>query len=984
MHRLVNLIVHSHYSFLQSTLSLEKIVSFAVNNKCSYASLVDINVMYGAIEFYELCLKNNLKPIIGLQVKYKDSEFALIAKNYLGYQCLLKISSIIMTNNEKDWSSLVDENLFVIRLNGTYELTNHLYTLGNSNNSVAAKPVYYFDQEDTKLFKVLQAIKNEQILSYENLNNLDSDHQLLSPEQIKNSYTIEQITNLQTIVENVDLVIPKNLSNNMLRFPNPDNIDSKQYLDNLVHTKLLNYLQKNPHLNKDVYLERINFELHIIHDKGFDDYFLVVQDFINYAKSNHIMVGPGRGSAAGSLVSFCLNITELDPVKYNLLFERFLNIERISMPDIDTDVMDTKRDMLIDYLFTKYGYNHVCHIITFARMKAKQAIRDVGRIFNVNLNIINKICKNIKSDFEHDLIDAINHPENFPKHTKSLDILREEFVHNQELFYFSQKLIGLPRQSGTHAAGIILSNDKLTNHVAVQSCLDKKIMCQTSMEYLEDLGLIKIDILGLRNLTIIDSILKLVKYTRNIDLDLQTINLEDKKVFKLFQDAQTNGIFQFESDGMKKILKSIKPDSLEELALVSAIYRPGASDGIKLYLHNKTHVNELKFVNDEVAKILKPTYGVIVYQEQIIKLVQIIANFDKFKADSFRKAISKKKEDLVLSVKDEFITNAVKNHYSQQQAENEFNTMLKFASYGFNYSHALSYALVSYWLGYLKTYYPIESISVFLTYGDVDPDKMMSYIYEAKQLGIEISGPNINLSNTSFVLQRNKIIFSLTSIPNLGVETAKKIIDLRNKQPQNRFIDANKTIAKLSNLGVSRTVLEYLIKVGSFDGLNKNRDYLLANLDLLSDKKINILNINDSFVFELPLKEDIAYQPNSYSEYEKEVLGINFSLSVLDQLFIKYQHQYQLQHCATNTLFEFNVLIQIVQITSKISKNNKPYWVVDFIENNLSYSATIFDNLEHLVSELTIGSWWIIKLKSPEKSKHYNVIKLIKKVNINE
>lgn len=984
MHRLVNLIVHSHYSFLQSTLSLEKIVSFAVNNKCSYASLVDINVMYGAIEFYELCLKNNLKPIIGLQVKYKDSEFVLIAKNYLGYQCLLKISSIIMTNNEKEWSSLVDENLFVIRLNGTYELTNHLYTLGNSNKSVAAKPVYYFDQEDTKLFKVLQAIKNEQILSYENLNNLDSDHQLLSPEQIKNSYTIEQITNLQTIVEHVDLVIPKNLSNNMLRFPNPDNIDSKQYLDNLVHTKLLNYLQKNPHLNKDVYLERINFELQIIHDKGFDDYFLVVQDFINYAKSNHIMVGPGRGSAAGSLVSFCLNITELDPVKYNLLFERFLNIERISMPDIDTDVMDTKRDMLIDYLFTKYGYNHVCHIITFARMKAKQAIRDVGRIFNVNLNIINKICKNIKSDFEHDLIDAINHPENYPKHTKSLDILKEEFVHNKELFYFSQKLIGLPRQSGTHAAGIILSNDKLTNHVAVQSCLDKKIMCQTSMEYLEDLGLIKIDILGLRNLTIIDSILKLVKHTRNIDLDLKTINLEDKKVFKLFQDAQTNGIFQFESDGMKKVLKSIKPDSLEELALVSAIYRPGASDGIKLYLYNKTHVNELKFINDEVAKILKPTYGVIVYQEQIIKLVQIIANFDKFKADSFRKAISKKKEDLVLSVKDEFITNAVKNHYSQQQAENEFNTMLKFASYGFNYSHALSYALVSYWLGYLKTYYPIESISVFLTYGDVDPDKMMSYIYEAKQLGIEISGPNINLSNTSFVLQRNKIIFSLTSIPNLGVETAKKIIDLRNKQPQNRFIDANKTIAKLSNLGVSRTVLEYLIKVGSFDGLNKNRDYLLANLDLLSDKKINILNINDSFVFELPLKEDIAYQPNNYSEYEKEVLGINFSLSVLDQLFIKYQHQYQLQHCATNILFEFNVLIQIVQITSKISKNNKPYWVVDFIENNLSYSATIFDNLEHLVNELTNGSWWIIKLKSPEKSKHYNVIKLIKKVNINE
>ena len=980
MHRLVNLIVHSHYSFLQSTLSLEKIVNFAINNKCSYASLVDINVMYGAIEFYELCLKNNLKPIIGLQVKYKDSEFVLIAKNYIGYQCLLKISSIIMTNSEKEWISLVDENLFVIHLNGTYKLTNNFY----SNDSVATREVYYLDQEDTKLFKILQAIKNEQILSHQSLNNLNSDHQLLSPQQIKNSYTIEQITNLQMIVENINLVIPKNTGNNMLRFPNPDNIDSKQYLDNLVHTKLSNYLQNNPHLNKDVYLERIHFELQIIHDKGFDDYFLVVQDFINYAKSNHIMVGPGRGSAAGSLVSFCLNITELDPVKYNLLFERFLNIERISMPDIDTDIMDTKRNMLIDYLFNKYGYNHVCHIITFARMKAKQAIRDVGRIFDINPNIINKICKNIKSDFEHDLIDAINNPKNYPKHTKSLDVLKEEFVHNKELFYFSQKLIGLPRQSGTHAAGIILSNDKLTNHVAVQSCLDRKIMCQTSMEHLEDLRLIKIDILGLRNLTIIDSILKLVKYTRNVNLDLKTINLEDKKVFKLFQLGQTNGIFQFESDGMKKILKSIKPDSLEELALVSAIYRPGASDGIKLYLYNRTHANELKFVNDEVAKILKPTYGVIVYQEQIIKLVQIIANFDKFKADSFRKAISKKKEDLVLDIKDEFITNAVKNHYSQQQAENEFNTMLKFASYGFNYSHALSYALVSYWLGYLKTYYSLESISVFLTYGDIDSDKMVSYISEAKQLSIEISGPNINLSNTSFVLQHNKIIFSLTSIPSLGLETAKKIIDLRNRQPQKRFIDANKTIAKLSNLGVSRTVLEYLIKVGSFDELNKNRDYLLINLDLLSDKKINILDINDNFVFEIPLNENIDYQPNSYSEYEKEVLGINFSLSLLDKLFIKYQHQYQLQHCATNSLFEFNALIKIVQITNKTAKNNKPYWIIDFVENNLSYSATIFDNLEHLVNQLTIDSWWIMKLKLPEKSKHYNVIKLIKKVNINE
>lgn len=982
MNKYINLVVHSYYSFLQSSLSPKQIVDFAIQNKCDYASLIDINVMYGAMEFYKLCLQNNIKPIIGIQVNHLDSKLVLVAKNYFGYKKLLKISSCLMTDTQKDWQEYLDENLFIIKLTGTfvYNGPNFYTTNPNDENCIACEEVFYYDEDDQKTFCILQAIRHERVLQIQNLNHLDSANKLLTPNEIASKYNNHQLENLNKIVTSIDLQIPSSNTNNIIKFSNDLNLSSQQYLDLIVNEKLHQYLANNPNLDRNIYLERLNFELQIIHNKNFDDYFLVVQDFINWAKQNKIMVGPGRGSAAGSLVSFCLNITEIDPIKYNLLFERFLNIERVSMPDIDTDVMDSKRELVINYLFNKYGYNHVCHIITFAKMKAKQAIRDVGRVLNINLNIINKICKNIKAEFENDLINAISNPSLYPKSEKSLKVLQEEFIHNKELFHFSQKLIGVPRQSGTHAAGVILSNEKITNYSAVQSCLDNKIMCQTSMEYLEELGLIKIDILGLRNLTIIDNILKLVKHTKKITLDLKTINLSDSKVYEIFKSGNTNGIFQFESDGMKKVLKSINPVSLQDLALASSIYRPGASDGIKLYLQNKANKNNLTFINDQIKQVLQPTYGVIVYQEQIIKLVQIIGNFDKFKADNFRKAISKKKEDLVLSLKQEFISGALKNGYSQDEAQKEFDYILKFASYGFNYSHALCYALISYWLAYLKTYYPLESMSIFLTYSDMDNEKLMCYINEAKAMNILIAPPNINLSTTSFVLLQNKIIFSFMCIPSLGIEMAKKIIELRSQQPNQNFVDANKTIAKLSNSGISKTVLINLVKIGAFDELNKNRDYLLANIDILCDKKNNVLDKNNNFIFDLNLNKDIAYNNQNYAEYEQEVIGINFSESYLDKLFKQYKNEYKLFHL-DNEHDNLHAVIKITAINSAKTKTQKPYLIVDFVESNHNYTAMAFDNVINLQEKLVIGNYYIVRLRKSNSTKNYNIIELIKKVD---
>ena len=988
MNKYINLITHSHYSLLQSSLSLEQIVNFAVENNNEYASLIDVNVMYGANEFYNLCKTKNIKPIIGLQVNFSNSNLALIAKNYSGYQLLLKISSCIMTEQNYELEQFLNNDLVLIRIDGdfTWNSPNFYVTnSGDKSNNIACKEVFYLDKNNYQVFKIIDAIKNEKVIKINLNEETKLEHKLLTSSEFKKEFNSIQLQNLVKVLDQIDLVFPNKYDNNIIKFKNDLGVDSKEFLSLLTNEKLNKYLNANPNLNKEQYFKRLNFELDIIKNKNFEDYFLLVYDFVNWSKNNNIMIGPGRGSAAGSLVSFCLNITEIDPIKYNLLFERFLNIERISMPDIDIDVMDTKRDNLINYLFDKYGQNHVCHIVTFSRMKAKQAIRDVGKVLEINSNTINLISKNIKADFETNLIDAILNPTKYSsKVKKNLDVLKEEFIANKDLFYYSQQLIGLPRQTGTHAAGIILSEHNLTDYVAIQSTLNNKIMCQTSMEYLEQMNLIKFDILGLRNLTIIDNIIKLVNHTHKTKIDLKSINLNDQGVFTLFQNANTNGIFQFESDGMKKTLKAVKPHCLEDLSIVSAIYRPGAYESINLYLKNRNSNNQT-YLNEQIKEVLEPTYGTIIYQEQIIKLVEIIANFDKFKADNFRKAISKKKEELILQSKNEFMEGAKKNNYSEQEANKQFENMLKFANYGFNHSHSLAYSLISYWLAYLKYYYPIESISVFLTYGESNSEKLASYLKEVKNFNINIVNPDINLSSTSFVLLESKIIFSFLAIANLGLESAKKIIEIRNNEPNKQFNDALVTIAKLSMNGVNKTSLTNLIKVGAFDSLNSNRTYLLTNLDILVDKKLNTLNNENKFLFTLPLNNDVYDDKNVYADWEKEVLGVSFSKSKYELLFEKYKKTYHLVNIdELEEQIEFNVLFKLKTSFKKNAKNKKEYLLLEIVNNDIQYSLTVFDNIEKYEEELKFEEYYIANLRLSNDRKNMNLSTILKKVEENE
>lgn len=974
-HNLVNLNTHSYYTFLSSSLSLESIIDFSIKNNLSYASLVDINVMYGAYDFYLLCRKNNLKPIIGLQFNYKNSDLVMIARNYEGYKVLCEISSLIMTNQEINLNNYLSDDVFLICLNDDLEIDfdNFYYSSNNNKNikSIACQTAICYDESEFDLIKVLDAIANEKQLTISSLNSNDIIFdRLLKPDEFENYYSSEQIANLKELVDSINLEFPNFGSNCMLTFPNELGIDSKEYLSKLSHENLEKYLLKNKNLDSNLYHQRLNYELDIICKHNFADYFLIVQDFVNYSKNNDIMIGPGRGSAAGSLVAFVLNIVEVDPIKYNLIFERFLNVNRLTMPDIDTDVMDTKRNQLIDYLFEKYTNKHVAHIATFARIKSKQAIRDIGRVLAINQQVVDKICK-ILTKYDDDIDAAIELNND----------LKKEYLQNHNLFKYAKRIMNFPRQVGVHAAGIVISNYNLTDAIAIQSCLDNKTMVQISMDHLTDFGLVKIDILGLRNLTIIHQILLLVERIHKKKINLNEIDLNDQNIYQMLTDKLTLGIFQFESTGMTNLLAEVKPKCLEDLSLVSAIYRPGASSNIAMYLENRNSGYQKDPNQPMISKILDETYGMIVYQEQIIQLVQLIANFDANKADQFRVAISKKKESEVIKFKSDFIESACKNNYSLEEAQKYFDTMLQFASYGFNHSHSISYALISYWLAYFKCYYPLISYSVFLTYSELDQKKTNELVNEAKTFKIEICLPDINISTTSFCLLGTKIYFALTAISGIGFDKAKKIIELRKSQPNGKFDDAFKAIARMSGFGINKAIIIKLIKAGIFDSINHNRDLLLANLDTLTNNKKNTIDEHGNFIFDFSII-DAPYNQDNYYEYEKEVLGIGLTLSKIDKLFEKYKHKYSLVHFQNIPLVSNQtnyVLVLVKGINEARTKTGANYKIIDGIENNMNYPLYLFKNETNEFPNLLIDNYYVLEIKI-SKQKKYTISRVLSEI----
>ncbi|MCF0218038.1 MAG: DNA polymerase III subunit alpha [Malacoplasma sp.] len=877
----LNLLTSSCYSLLDSTLSIDKIINFAFENKKEYVCLADNN-LFGALEFYTKCQKNNLKPVLGLKVEAyfdtisqlkKECCFYVFAKNYLGYLNLIKISSFLETNtffNLKDYLN----NVFLVCYQKPFVIADFedvwFIDDENENQTIAANVAKYDLAKNKRIYNALVAIKENKTIN--NILQLESgnDYYLLNEKEALEKFSNSAINNLNNLISQVDLKIEFQ-KNNIIQFPHSDKITSKNLLYQLCVEGLNNKIFANQIdvKQKDIYLQRIEKELEVIDKMGFNDYFLVVQDFINDAKNKGILIGPGRGSAAGCLVAYLLNITTIDSIKYNLVFERFLNPGRTSMPDIDVDIMDNRRNEVVDYLFEKYGYDRVAHIITFQRMKAKMAIRDVGRILQIDLKVINSICKNLDTQYDENLKASFSDPK-----------IKDSYSIYKDLFEIASELIMIPRQTGIHAAGIVLSQKPLTDIVPIQSSVNNEITTQYSMEYLEELGLIKMDLLGLTNLKTIANICSLVKKTYDFDIDLLNINLEDASVFLDLQKGHTLGIFQLESYGMNSVIRQVKPKCIEDISLCSALYRPGPMQNIKTFVARRNQTEKIEYIDLKNKAILAPTYGIIVYQEQVIKLVQNIANFSASEADLFRRIIAKKHSNELENFKKLFFEKAIQNGYQIQELNKIYEYIYTFADYGFNHSHSVAYALISYWMLYLKHYYPIEFMLVLMTCTDSDKNKINSYLTECKRLKINVLKPNINLSNKSFALyQKNAIMFGLCSIKGIGVETSKKIIEIRSKLKHQKFSDFVEAIKLLTFFKIGKSTIQTLIYAGAFDCFNTNKKYILENLDEIINTSQN-LKKDYSFVFQ-PILKNVTPLTNEeiqkFNQLEIETLGVDLN-----------------------------------------------------------------------------------------------------------
>ncbi|AIM15878.1 DNA polymerase III subunit alpha [Neobacillus sp.] len=925
----IHLHVYSAYSLLTSTVSIPELIETARSKGFNTLALTDRNVMYGTIEFYKLCKKQNIKPIIGLTVDVASEKseknshpLVLLAENNKGFKNLLKISSSVQTKAENGipmkWLKHYSEGLIALTpgiegeieqflLNGQRDSAKELilkflqifgkgnFYLAIQNHHlqqekqirdefimlskemgiplVATNTVHYLEREDTFVHECLLAIKNGDKLQDDHREKLGSDQFYLktAAEMVESLSDVpEALENTLFIANRCNLTIELNKTF-LPSFPTENNISADDYLQELCKKGLKERLGSP---NKE-YVDRLLYELDIIKRMKFSDYFLIVWDFMRYARDNGILTGPGRGSAAGSLVSYVLYITDVDPIKHNLLFERFLNPERISMPDIDIDFPDHRRDEVIAYVAQKYGQLHVAQIATFGTLAAKAALRDVGRVFGLNTKELDYLSRMIPSRPGINLQEAYKESENLRKfvHESSL---------NRRLFETALKLEGLPRHTSTHAAGVVLSEMPLVELVPIQQGSAGIYLTQYSMEHLEEIGLLKMDFLGLRNLSLIENILASIYRNTGKKLDIRSIPLDDANTYALLARGETTGVFQLESEGMRKVLTRLKPSRFEDIVAVNALYRPGPMENIPLFIDRKHGRQRVEYPHPDLKPILDNTYGVIVYQEQIMQIASVMAGFSLGEADLLRRAVGKKQKEILDKERNHFVQGALKQGYSQTLANEIYDLIVRFANYGFNRSHAVAYSMISYQLAYLKANYPEHFMAGLLTSVIGNETKIAQYIMEARQKEITILPPSINNSQFSFQVEKGGIRYSLAAIRGVGAAALKEIFQARKKK---RFTDLFDFCIRVSSKAVNRKTLEYLIHSGSFDEFGKDRAVLLASLDVAIEHaqifKTEESDQIDLFEEELiPKPKYVQVDPISMDmklSFEKEALGIYLS-----------------------------------------------------------------------------------------------------------
>lgn len=898
------LYIKTDNSLLSSLINIDELIKYALKNNISSLSITDNN-MYGVIEFYNKCIINNIKPIIGLELTIENKKIILYCIDNNGYKNLIKLSTI---NSEKtiDYDNLKKYSASLICIvlykdMDIYEPLEKIYEkiyIGYKNefeyekiqntNKVYINQICYLNEFDDIYLKYLTAIKNSQLIeNVENVlinNNLILEKDLLKLNfDLTNNYEITKMCNIK--IEHEDNLIPK--------FKCPDSLDSYTYLKKLCIDGLKKIFGNT--VNK-IYVDRLKKELEIINKMGFCNYFLIVWDYVKYAKENSILVGPGRGSAASSLVAYVLNITTIDPIKYNLLFERFLNPERITMPDIDIDFEYRYRDAMVKYVISKYGIKNVAPIITFGTLGAKQAIRDVARTMSIELKMVDNLCKMIDSN--------LTLLENYNKNSKIKNYIsiNEEL---KNLYKVATKIEGLKRHTSIHAAGVVMCDKPLDEVIPLDKSHNDFYVTGYSMEYLESLGLLKMDFLALKNLTLIKDTID------ELNINFDDIPINDKKAINIFTKANTIGIFQFESEGMINFIKKLKPDNVEDIIASLALFRPGPMNNIDSYIKRKKGIEKIDYIHDDLYDILKDTYGIIIYQEQIMLIASRMASYTLGEADVLRRAMSKKKESILINEKEKFITRSIANGYDEKIATKVYELILKFASYGFNRAHSVSYAMISIKMAYLKANYSLVFMKNLLNMVIGNSIKTNEYIYECKKLNVELTKPDINISEDKYIQKNGKLFFPLNLIKNIGVGAVELILKERHKKQFDDIFDfINRCYGKI----VNRQVIESLIYSGAFDSLNYNKRTLIYNLDVI----INYGEIGSLLQDELKpiIEEKEEFKQEELMQYELDMFGFYITTHPITKYKIKY-----------NTL-------SINEIENKINKDVELVLLVNKVKEN--------------------------------------------------
>jgi len=1040
--------IHSDYSLLHSTIKIKDLVKKAKEYGYSALGISELDNMFSAIEFYEECKANDIKPIIGIDATIlrnnTSSKMLLIAKNKKGYDNLMYLNSIAylkymkgsnpflpfeeIVNNQEGIAfilpmmesevgfhlNILDEknvlnnaggfkkakevlNIYKQHLNEVYLeirrdskdeklIENDLINLSKELNIplLASSNIFFLNKMDYIYKDALECIENNK--QFDDLHRKINikDNYLRSKKEFEELFSDlkDAITNSDKLSNSINIDIPlNNPTPPTFKFTkeyakleglNIDNdVDYFEYKCKEGLKERLKYIPKEKHKE---YEKRLEYEIEIIKKMKFPGYMLIVWDFVREAKKRKIPVGPGRGSAAGSLVAYALQITNIDPLKYGLLFERFLNPQRVSMPDIDMDFCQERRGEIIEYVKEKYGKVNVAQVITFGSLLAKGVLRDVARIFGIDYSQADKFVKLIPDKLGITLKEA---KELEPK---IKEIINEEPLYKR-LYSFGEHLEGIKRNTGMHAAGVVISDEELWKKSPLykQDENDEAIVTQYSLNYLEPVDLIKFDFLGLKTLTVIDKTIKNIKENKNKEINIDLLTLDDENVFKLIQSGKTLGLFQIESDGMQDLAKRLKPTNFEDIIAMLALYRPGPMDSGMLddYIERKHKRKEISYFFDEFEEVLKPilepTYGVIVYQEQVMQIVQAIAGFSLGEADIIRRAMGKKKIDLMKKYAEDFATRASKRGFSYENAKKLFELIEKFAGYGFNKSHSAAYAMITYQTAYLKTYYPTEFLSALLTYEADNTDKIAKYIEEAKSLGIEILPPNVNKSNAQFTPIDNKILFGLSAIKGVGSKAIESIIKNRP------FKDLEDFILKVDTQKVNKKVLEQLIKSGAMDDFGLSRKAMLSKVEEILDfkkrveeKKNAIKHENSLFASEeveidehLQVPNVAEFDTKTLLEYEFETLGFYVSAHPLDPYKDKIKN---IKHNLSSEIEEIInqealFIGKIEQLKVKLSKKGNKFAIATLMDFHGKIDIMIFERDLEKLNELNLDEPIAIKAR---------------------